>query len=81
MSEREGETSRGAAADDDSKTKRTVFELRPIALAFHAEWMPEGSVWYRHGVLLTSGPDPAEGGRKPATSVEMPNGRTPPLCV
>jgi len=27
-----------------SRNSRTVFELRPMATAFHAEYMPDGSV-------------------------------------
>lgn len=34
--------------------------------------MPEGSVWYNWGVLSLS---------TPAMSVEIPNGRLPPVCV
>ena len=51
---------------------RTVLELRPTALAFQAEKMPEGSVWNRAGL-------PSE--VKPAMRVEMPKGLTPPLWV
>eukprot|EP00983_Pelagomonas_calceolata_P061521 1146865-Pelagomonas_calceolata.AAC.2 len=36
-----------------------------MAFAFHAEWMPEGSVWYSWG---------APKGSKPTTSVEIPKG-------
>ena len=43
-----------------------------MALAFHAEYVPVGSVWYSLGV---------PSGSKPTISVEIPNGRTPPLCV
>eukprot|EP00967_Tisochrysis_lutea_P123719 scaffold206237_cov13-Tisochrysis_lutea.AAC.1 len=43
-----------------------------MAFAFHAEWMPEGSVWYSWG---------APKGSKPTTSVEIPKGRTPPLWL
>lgn len=55
-----------------SKNSLTVLEFRPIALAFHAEKVPEGSVWKRYGVF---------GGSKPMISVEMPKGRTPPDYV
>ena len=54
------------------REEHTVFELRPIAFAFQAEYVPEGSVWYSCGV-------PA--GSKPATSVAIPKGRTPPAWV
>lgn len=43
-----------------------------MAFAFHAEDVPEGSVWYSCGSPEAS---------KPTIRVEMPNGRTPPLCV
>jgi hypothetical protein len=39
---------------------------------FQAEYVPVGSVWYKRGV---------PSGSKPTMSVEIPNGRTPPLCV
>lgn len=51
-------------------SRLTVLLLRPIALAFQAEKVPEGSVWYSAG-------EPS--GLKPTIRVEMPNGRTPPL--
>ena len=50
----------------------TVFEFRPMEAAFQAECVPEGSVWYSAGRASES---------KPTTSVEMPKGRVPPLCV
>ncbi len=39
---------------------------------FHAEKVPEGSVWYNLG-------DPS--GSKPTSNVDIPKGLTPPLCV
>ena len=50
----------------------TVLELRPIAAAFQAECVPEGSVWNSAGLPLAS---------NPTTRVDMPKGRMPPLCV
>lgn len=53
-------------------TVLTVLEFLPTAFAFQALKVPEGSVWYRAGL---------PSGLKPTISVEMPKGRTPPLCV
>ena len=50
----------------------TVLELRPIEAAFHAECVPDGSVWYSAGL-------PSES--NPTTRVDIPNGRVPPLWV
>ena len=55
-----------------SSHSRTALELRPVALAFHSEYVPLGSVWNSCG---------APSGEKPQMSVESPKGRTPPLCV
>lgn len=40
----------------------------PIALAFHAQYEPEGSTWYKHGPRVMS---------HPATKRDTPYGRTP----
>lgn len=53
-----------------SKNSRTVLDERPIALAFHAEKMPLGSVKYSLGV--------GSSWSNPVIKHEMPNGRTPP---
>ena len=60
------------AARAFSRYSFTVFWLRPVATAFHDVWLPEGSVWKSFGLPSVS---------KPMISVEIPKGRTPPLCV
>ena len=57
-----------------SRNSRADLALRPMAAALQAEYVPEGSVWYRAGFW-----DSEES--KPAISVEMPKGLTPPDCV
>lgn len=41
--------------------------------AYHAEYMPDGSVWYNLGTLSPLS--------NPTINVLIPNGLTPPLCV
>lgn len=48
--------------------KWIVFEM----ITFHEEWIPDGSVWNNLGV---------PSGSNPTMRVEIPKGRTPPLCV
>lgn len=51
---------------------RTCSHTDSSSRTFHAEKMPEGSVWYKRGVPSWS---------KPAMIMDRPNGRRPLLCV